>query len=116
MKVNVKISHLRNNVYGHQAQQGAHTGLDLVAHNKFYPTITLKPIGFAKTADIVNIQNSYPGPAVIGENPFGSSIGISLFNTNGVPYTNSSSNDAVATLCLKVELIPDFCENDRMTY
>jgi len=111
----IQLSCLRNNCYSPDGAN-ATNATDVVSKAGFYPEITLNTRQVASGTVVSSIYNAFVGQTVIGENPFGQTLNVRLYNRGGaILFADSTLADAVFQLTIKVELIPDFNENDRLT-
>jgi len=112
------ISCLKSKCYKINAGRGATD--NIMRENKLYPLINCEHYG--TDDDIVaNLFANRVQPEVACDNPFGKKLTIRLLNKDGVSLLAASTGGADAgddsfALCLKVELLPDFNENDRINF
>lgn len=113
------ISCLKSKCYKINAARGATD--NIMRENKLYPLINCENYGTSSTGKVNNLFSNRNQPEVACDNPFGKKLTIRLLKKNGVDLPGASTGGADAgvdslALCLKVELLPDFNENDRINF
>lgn len=120
----LSISCLRNNSFFFDKRPTGASVSSTMINTNFYPMITCENYGTSSTGKVVQMFMNREGPAMSCENPFGKELRIMLFKADGKTLATSTTGTAGGALagedgyamCLKIELLPDFNENDRINY